>query len=163
MADATLLEMLKEVRWKTLKLLEGVDDTQARFAPQGLHNSILWNAGHAVVVVEQLGLVAATGGQPQYPADWFDKFSWKSTPATVTVRPVVAEVISQLKSQRDRLAAVIETLTPEQLDRVIGEPPRSRTLRGMIVHGLHDEAGHQGEIYMLKKLWNLRALPGNAI
>ena len=29
---------------------------------------------------------------------------------------------------------------------------RNGTLRGMIVHALHDEAGHQGEIYLLKKL-----------
>jgi hypothetical protein len=30
MPDATLMELLKEVRWKTLKVLEDVNDDQAR-------------------------------------------------------------------------------------------------------------------------------------
>jgi hypothetical protein len=156
MPDETLLEMLKEVRWKTLKLLEGVDETQAHFAPPGLNNTILWNAGHALVVVEHLALVQTTGAASQLPPAWFDKFSWKSNPATVTQWPMVSEVVEQLKNQRDRLAAFIRTLSQEHLDRVVGEPPRSRTLRGMIVHGLHDEADHQGEIQLLKKLWKTR-------
>ena len=82
--DATLLELLKEVRWKTLKLLEGVDESQARFTPEGLHNTILWHAGHALIVVEHLGFGAIPDFKPTYPADWFDKFSWSSKPATVT-------------------------------------------------------------------------------
>jgi len=90
------------------------------------------------------------------PPAWFDKFSWKSNPANVTEWPTISEVVEQLKNQRDRLAAFIRTLSQEQLDRVVGEPPRSRTVRGMIVHGLHDEADHQGEIQLLKKLWKVR-------
>jgi hypothetical protein len=156
MIDATLMELVKEIRWKTLKLVEGVDDVQAHFAPAGTSNTILWHAGHSLVVVEQLCFVHTTGSQPQYPADWFDKFSWKSTPATVTAWPALSDVVTQLTEQRPRLFALIESLTAEQLDRVVGDPPRSRTVRGVIVHGLHDEAGHQGEIYLLKKLWKAR-------
>ncbi len=35
--------------------------------------------------------------------------------------------------------------------------PRNRTLGGMIVHALHDEAGHQGEIHLLNKLAGVKA------
>ena len=35
----------------------------------------------------------------------------------------------------------------------ITDPAKNRTLRFSILHGLHDEAGHQGEIYLLKKMW----------
>ena len=157
MADATLMEILKEVRWQTLKLLENVDDDQARFTPPGLHNTILWHAGHALVVVEELGFKGAPNHQLQYPADWFEKFNWNSKPATVTSWPSLANLVTHLKQQRDRLAAHLETLTPDQLDKILGEAPRNRTLRGMIVHGLHDEADHQGEIYLLKKIWKTRA------
>lgn len=154
MADATLLEMLKEVRWKTLKLLEGVDDVQARFTgAEGLNNSILWHAGHALIVVEQLGLVNAAGLKPEWPEGWFEKFSWSSKPGLVTEWPRVEEVVAKLKDQRDRLAKAIEGLSAERLDTVIGAAPRNRTVRGEIVHGLHDEAQHQGEMYLLKKLW----------
>jgi len=154
MIDATLMEMVKEVRWKTLKLLEGVDDTQARFAAPGLNNSILWHAGHALVVVEHLSFPAAS--KPQYPADWFDKFSWSSKPATVTQWPALGEVVAHLTDQRQRLFALIETLTPDQLNKIVGDAPRNRTYGGMIVHALHDEAQHSGEIHLLKKLWKLR-------
>jgi hypothetical protein len=155
MPDATLTELVKEVRWKTLKLLEGVDDKQALFAPAGLKNSILWHAGHAAVVVEHLGFTEIIAQAPTYPAGWFEKFSWSSDPSKVTSWPALAEVVAFLTEQRTRLFAHIDSLSAEQLDKVIGQPPRSRTARGVILHGLHDEAGHQGEIHLLKKLYAL--------
>jgi len=156
MSDATLMELVKEVRWKTLKLLETVDEPMARFTPRGLNNTILWHAGHALVVVEHLSFGKNPGFKPQYPESWFEKFSWSSTPATVTDWPTVAEVVAQLTAQRTRLFAFIEPLTTEQLNTVVGDPPRSRTLGGTILHALHDEACHQGEIHLLKKLWKLQ-------
>ncbi len=155
MPDATLLELVKEVRWKTLKELETVDETMARFTPPGLNNSILWHAGHSLVVVEHLSFGKNPGFKPQYPPSWYDKFTAGSKPATITEWPKLAEVVEQLKDQRTRLYAMIEPLTAEQLATVVGDPPRSRTLAGNILHGLHDEAGHQGEIHLLKKLWKL--------
>lgn len=156
MSDTTLMELVKEVRWKTLKLLETVDEPMAHFTPPGLHNTILWHAGHALVVVEHLGFGGTPGFRPQYPDGWFDKFSWSSKPATVTQWPPLAEVVAQLTQQRTRLFARVESLTAEQLSAVVGEAPRCRTLAGTILHGLHDEANHQGEIHLLKKLWNLK-------
>jgi len=151
MADETLLLLAKEIRGKTLKLLDGVTDEQARFAPPGLNNTILWHAGHALIVNEHLGVAPATGKEPSYPKDWFDKFSWTSKPATVTQWPSVAEVTSKLRDQLERLTAAISALRPERLSEII-DAPRNRTLRYSILHGLHDEAGHQGEMHLLKKL-----------
>jgi hypothetical protein len=37
------------------------------------------------------------------------------------------------------------------------DPARNRTLRFSILHGLHDEADHQGEIHLLKKLYGRQA------
>lgn len=156
MADAMLMELAKEVRWKTLKLLETVDEEMARFASPGLNNTILWHAGHSVVVVEHLSFWLSPGFVPRYPPSWFEKFSWSSKPAMVTEWPTLAEVVSQLTEQRARLFALIESLSSEQLLKVVGDPPRSRTLGGSILHALHDEANHQGEIHLLKKLWKLK-------
>ncbi len=153
--DDSLMLLAREVRGKTLRLLDGIDDAQARFAAPGLNNSILWNAGHALIVVEHLSVAAATGKPPVYPPDWFDKFSWKSVPATVTAWPGVEEVRAALRDQLQRLTAVIETLSESQLARIT-DPAKNRTLRYSILHGLHDEAGHQGEIYLLKKLYAKR-------
>jgi len=150
--DEALLLLTKDVRGKTLRILEGVTDEQARFAPPGLQNSILWHAGHALVVVEHLGVLPATGKQPSYPADWFDKFSWMSKPATVKEWPKLQDVITQLKQQFETLTSVIPTLSQEKLSAPVGDPSKGRNLRWSILHGLHDEANHQGEIWLLKKL-----------
>ena len=153
--DESLMLLAKEVRGKTLRLLEGMDEAQARFSAPGLQNSILWNAGHSLIVVEHLGNSAATGKPPVYPDGWFDKFSWKSNPATVTSWPTIEEVCAALRDQLQRLTAIIETLTDSQLSKIVDQA-KSRTLRYSILHGLHDEAGHQGEIYLLKKMWGKR-------
>lgn len=151
MPDETLQLLLKDVRGKTLRILEGLTEEQARFAPPGLQNSILWHAGHSLVVVEHLAL-NPLGKQPAYPADWFDKFSWASKPAAVKSWPALADVVTQLKDQQERLGSILTNLTPQQLSQPVGDPAKGRTLRYSILHGLHDEAGHQGEMWLLKKL-----------
>ena len=152
MADETLTLLATEVRGKTLRLLDGVTEDMARFAAPGLNNSILWHAGHALVVVEHLSVMPATGQPAGYPADWFDKFSWKSIPSQVTSWPKLSEVINALRDQLQRVTTAIAAVPAEQLDRIV-DPTKKRTLRYSILHGLHDEAGHQGEIWLLRKIF----------
>jgi len=82
MFDQSLLLLLDEVRGKTLRLLQDVTGKDARWFPPGLHNHILWHAGHSYVLVESLAM-EATGQQPDIPEGWFEMFSWKSDPARV--------------------------------------------------------------------------------
>jgi len=152
MPDETLLLLAREVRGKTLRILENVTEQQALFAPPGLHNTILWHAGHSLIVVEHLSVSSATGKPPVYPQDWFGKFSWTSQPATVKQWPTLAEVKAKLIDQAERLAAAIQPLTEEQLSQTDGDPAKPRSLRWAILHGLQDEAGHQGEMWLLKKI-----------
>jgi hypothetical protein len=151
MADETLLQLAKGVRGKTLRILDGVSEEQAVWLPAGLHNHILWNAGHALIVVEHLGVAGATGNAPIYPDGWFEKFSWKSDPATVTDWPKAAEVRAKLADQLERLTAAIAPLGEDRLGKP-AEEGQARTLRASILIALQDEAGHQGEMYLLKKL-----------
>ena len=154
MADETLLTLADEVRSKTLRLLEGVGDDLARFTAPGLNNSVLWHAGHALMLVEHLCIMPATAGAPQYPTGWFEMFGWQSHPAAVPrdAWPPLAEAVGRLREQLDRLRGVIGGLSQEQLSRVV-DLARNRTLRYSIVHGLHDEASHQGEIHLLRKIY----------
>ena len=78
MADETLLQLAKGVRGKTLRILDGVSEEQAVWLPAGLHNHILWNAGHALIVVEHLGVSAATARLAELLRKGGSKFSWKS-------------------------------------------------------------------------------------
>ena len=151
-ADVTLVLLLDEVRGKTLAILEGLSQAQARWAPAGLHNSILWHAGHAYVVVEWLTLTAL-GRQPQMPPGWFDLFSWDSEPATTAddAWPQLQAVRGQLLEQHQRLRALIAGLSEEQL-RSPSQERSGAPVRYSILHALHDEAGHGGEIWLLRKL-----------
>ena len=151
----TLLLLANEVRKKTLWLLDGVTDEMARFAAPGLANSILWHAGHALVVVEHLGVAPATGRPPELPEGWFEKFGWDSRPQTVTEWPAISEVVTALRGQLPRLIAAITALSPQQLDQVL-DPAYGTTLGYDLLHGLHDEANHQGEIWLLRKMYTKR-------
>lgn len=147
----TLLLLANEVRAKTLWLLDGVDDEMAHFAAPGLENSILWHAGHALVVVEHLAVAPATEQPPQLPEGWFDIFGWDSKPLTVKTWPLVTQVKAALRDQLPRLARAIADLSPSQLGR-IPDDTAGTTLHYGILHALHDEANHQGEMWVLRKM-----------
>jgi hypothetical protein len=150
--DATLIDMATQVRGKTLYLLTHVGEDEARLSVAGLHNTILWHGGHAMVVIEQLCLVDPFGMEPSYPSGWFEMFGWNSKPSEVKVWPSLSEVVAALSEQRERLVAKLSSIDAATLDEPIGEPPHRSPRRSIIVHGLHDEACHQGEIYLLMKL-----------
>ena len=94
----------------------------ARFAAPGLNNSILWQGGHALIVVEHLGVSAATGKPPVYPADWFEKFSWQSKPATVTSGMLICMRLTThgvcLALGRGPITPMIVGVTWPELDRL---------------------------------------------
>src|SRR5271165_5346068 len=135
MADETLLLLAREVRGKTLRILTEVTEAKALWAPPGLSNSILWHAGHALIVVEHLSVSGATGKPPVYPADWFEKFSWTSKPATVKSWPSLEEVRAKLVDQAERLTSAITGLSETQLNQPTGDGANPRTLRFSIFHG----------------------------
>lgn len=147
--DKSLVLLAREVRGKTLKLLDGVREEEARFAASGLNNSILWHAGHAFVVVESICFTRDTGRQPSVPDGWFDTFSWTSRPAEITAWPPLEEVVGRLKEQLSRVVELIAGLSPEHLARKGSYWP---TVRFGILHALHDEANHQGEVWLLRKM-----------
>jgi hypothetical protein len=152
MSDKSLLLLLDEVRAKTLRRLEGVTDAQSQWTPPGLQNSILWHAGHAYVVVETLAS-RGLGIPPVYPEGWFVLFSWESRPGEVSTErwPQLSEVVTRLHEQKDRLRASIQSRSESDLDQPSPGNPE-RTARLEILHGLHDEACHSGEIWLLRKL-----------
>jgi len=156
--DKTLILLAQEVRGRTLRQLDGLTDEMARFAAPGLDNSILWHAGHALVVVEHLAIVPATDQPAALPDGWDAKFGWDSRPATVTEWPPLAAVAAALHEQLHRLTSVLTALTPQQLEWVVHPP---RTLRFSILHGLHDEAIHQGEMWLLRKMYAKRQAAAN--
>jgi len=152
MPDKCLLLLLDEVRAKTLRILKSVPAEHARWAPAGLQNTILWHAGHAYVLVEGLTMKSLER-TPQIPHGWYEMFSSESHPALVPSDrwPSLSEVIHHLEAQHKRLGKLIGELSEEQLDRPSASNPKC-PVRSAILHGLHDEACHCGEMHLLHKM-----------
>jgi hypothetical protein len=157
MSNRDLITLLDEVRGKTLRVLEGVSEEHAAWAPAGLQNSIRWHAGHSYVVVEWLTMTSLAR-DPQIPEGWYEIFSWESKPALVPAGrwPVLGEIVSQLRAQHQRLRQLFTDLTDAELSRTNGGEPSSSPC-GRIIHGLHDEACHCGEMMLLRKLISVGA------
>jgi hypothetical protein len=145
-----------QVRDCTLKLFDATDLHALTWTPSGTVNHILWHAGHAVWVAGVLSIEPITGDS-ELPLGWAEKFGQHSQPAMVTDWPEGTEVHSQLETQLKRILDLLDecramiVAKADQTPLEGGWPP----LHGMI-HGWHDEARHQGEIYLLQKLWRAR-------
>jgi hypothetical protein len=152
MPDKCLVLLLDEVRSKTLRILKSVPPEHTRWAPRGLQNTILWHAGHAYVLVEWVTMKSLRR-TPQFPEGWFEMFSWESHPAQVAADrfPQLSEVVHHLESQHKRLRKLIGELSEEQLSSQSASNPK-RSVRSTILHGLHDEACHCGEMHLLNKM-----------
>lgn len=152
MPDDSLLMLFDEVRGKTLRVLRGVSQRQALWRPPGLQNNILWHAAHCWVVVESLTM-RAIGKRPRMRDGWFEMFSWKAQPAEIPAKrwPSLDEVVARLQTQRRRLRPLLAELSQGQLASAVPRKPE-HSVRYFIVHALHDEACHAGEIWLLRKI-----------
>jgi len=159
MPDQTLIMLVTEVRNKTLKLIEGLSHDDAMGVAPGMQNSILYHAGHGVAVQEFLGVARIEKREPKLPAG-FEAFMWKTEPGKTVTWPSIDVVRHELTTQRDKLKSLLEAMNESEsasrLDEIVN-PERGTTLRYSILHGLHDEANHQGEIWLIRKLLGLRS------
>jgi hypothetical protein len=82
--------------------------------------------------------------------------SWQSRPALISDDhwPSLDEVATRLATQYRRLRQTIGEATEDRLSSPAAVDP-GRTVRFSVVHGLHDEACHCGEILLLRKLQGL--------
>lgn len=152
MPDASLLLLLDEVRARTIGILRSVRAEDSLWAPPGLHNMVVWHAGHCYFLLEHLTM-RALGRKPQMPREWDQLFCWGSRPQLVSAEswPPLAAIVEQLLQQHTRIRQLIETLTDEQLDQPLAAASDG-TVRYAVIHALHDEACHCGEIHLLRKM-----------
>jgi DinB superfamily len=147
-----LAELARQVRRSTLELLQVPDSCWLKWAPPGTANHILWHAGHALWLQDALTIRPLTS-RSELPSSWATKFGQNSRPEPHADWPDVDEVRALLKNQLERIEellsehAAIIMMNPNAIPPSGGWP----LLSGMI-HGWHDEARHQGEMYLLYKL-----------
>lgn len=167
MHEGNILQLLLgQVRRKTIDLLTNAPVEALRWTPPagGTQNHVLWHAGHALWLGDVLCIEPATG-RGELPPGWAATFGAKERPPSQTHEwPSRDDVIAHLRRQEQRMFEVIGGLTQQELDKSPGGRT-GETLATWIVHGLHDEAKHQGEMFLLLKLWrhaNAAPAPGAA-
>lgn len=149
-AAQMLTVLADEVRAKTLLILEATPDAWLHWAPPGTQNHIAWHAGHCLWLADALCVEPITG-RGELPGGWAETFGMTGRPpARTTDWPEKAELYSRLAGQLVRVKQLLAGLDGERLTRPMPRPARG-TLGRLIVHGFHDEANHQGEMYLLFK------------
>lgn len=138
-----LAELARQVREQTIGQLLRTPPEGLLWAPAGTGNHILWHAGHALWVQDELGIQPITG-KSELPEGWADAFGADCRPVRETTDwPDPNRVVGLLQDQLGRLLAVFK----DHSDRLAD--PR---IASDVIHGLHDEARHQGEMHLLSKL-----------
>ena len=149
-ASLPFIELARQVRGCTLRLIEQVPAPWQRWAPPGTSNHVLWHAGHVLWVADVL-IVEPLTGNSELPPGWAETFGQDCRPVRETTSwPDLAEVRQRLADQLPRLIALLEGAPADRL-QAIDAPADGWNLPRGILHGLHDEARHHGEMYLLLK------------
>ncbi len=146
-----LIELARQVRGDTLQVLDTAQASWLTWSPKGTSNHILWHAGHAVWLQDLLCVELLTG-RSELPEGWAAMFGASSQPGTIKEWPSRDDVRSRLQTQLDRVLKLLEGTADDLLLRTPTKFRDTRTNLGWIIHGLHDEAKHNGEMYLLCKL-----------
>jgi hypothetical protein len=144
-----IMELARQVRGGTIELLEATPSKWLLWAPAGTSNHILWHAGHAIWLQDVLCLQPLTGQSHLQPG-WAATFGMNCRPPAETYGwPSEQSLAFQLRLEEILVAC---TRHADRLEASEPEPARGWGLVPGILHGLHDEARHQGEMYLLLKL-----------
>jgi DinB superfamily len=151
-------ELARQVRGGTIQFLDAAKPDWLMWAPEGTSNHLLWHAGHALWLQGVICLETLTGNS-ELPPEWEQTFGMNCRPVKQTTRwPSRDELRGLLVKQLARIVAAVEQAGDLRLDQVANA--RGDALAGRIIHGLHDEARHQGEMYLLLKLCRAREAGG---
>lgn len=149
---AVIKELGKQVRGATLEVLEATPPAWHTWAPPGTSNHVTWHAGHCLWLQDVLCVQPLTG-RSELPPGWAEAFGQHCRPvAQVQAWPPAEEIRMLLHKQLRRLSQLVDACDLERLSANAPPPRGGWPLASGILHGWHDEARHQGEMYLLLKL-----------
>jgi len=151
MDNAAALETLKFIRSLTMKSLDGLDQAKLTTIPAGFKNNILWNAGH--ILFYTCSFVYGPSGHPNpLPAHYKDLFKANTSPADWKEAPDGAEVIREMGTIVDRIAADNAANKFSEYKGLTLGPRSLATLPEALTFHCFHEGLHLGVINSLKKL-----------
>src|SRR5689334_20762889 len=104
-------ELARQVRQGTIQLLQAFPEKALTYAPPGTSNHALWHAGHAVWLLDVLGVQLLTG-RSELPDDWEAHFGQHCEPVEQRVFwPTRTRIITQLREQYQRFVQLLQDVT----------------------------------------------------
>ena len=138
-----VVELTRQVREQTIGILRRTPADWLLWAPEPTSNHILWHVGHALWVQDVLAIEPLTG-RSELPPGWAETFGADCRPVRETRDwPDAGTVADQLQHQWVRLYEAYRSHADLLFDSAVVAD---------LIHGLHDEARHQGEMHLLTKL-----------
>ena len=148
--SASIQELARQVRHCTIEFLSGARPEWLTWTPQGTSNHLLWHAGHALWVQDVLCLQPLTG-RSELPLEWSETFGMDCRPVKDTTDwPSRDQLLQLLTTQLGRIIVACSDADDRRLAQIVND--NGDTLASRMIHGLHDEAKHQGEMYLLIKM-----------
>lgn len=139
--------VVDEIRSRTIRQLEKTADDEMRTPVPGLQNHLTWHAGHCLWVADRVIIEAATG-KSELPEGWAKTYGMDCrSPTETTDWATRQELIDRLTRQKTRLIDLL-AIEPASVNPA-GEANQKRARQ--VIHAMHDEASHQGEIQVLRK------------
>lgn len=145
-----LNELARQVRGTTVRILEEAPEDWLLWVPPGTSNHITWHAGHSLCAQDVL-CVEPLSGSSELPPGWIEKFGMNSKPAETLDWPDRVELLQLLNTQLDRLIGLFDEHAT-RLTQIGPNRDDGWDLTRGVIHALHDEARHQGEMRLLMKL-----------
>jgi hypothetical protein len=140
-------------RQNLFRILKDMTEEEVKIIPEGFNNSILWNAGHILMPIEQFHFTG-THRQAAVPSEYMALFwrgtkpaDWRSDPPSL--QTVVEHIAEQTLRVRNELSGHLD----EPLDTPMEFPgmPPIQTAGDLMSMSLYHEALHIGYIKALKK------------
>ena len=157
MDKGTLLAALEFSRARLLGSLDAIEKSGQDTArvlgwrPADGRAHIAWQAMHCAATHDRYLHVQLKGeATPKDPA-MVAQYGGGSVPTDANV-PTLAQIRATLAANYEAFKQYIATLTPADLERVVGPADRRRTIAESLVLMAWHEAHHQGQIHLT---WNL--------
>jgi hypothetical protein len=153
-----LKELANQVRRDTLGLLESAPAELLPWCPPGTRNHLLWHAGHALWLQDHFG-VHPLAGMSELPAGWDQLFASGCDPTDPPHPWPEKQTLHQmLNSQHHRIHELLTAAEQDRWPDSLATPEARSRFTTQLIHGLHDEARHQGEMYLILK-WTRHTEP----
>jgi hypothetical protein len=110
-------------RAAVMQVLQAAKEHQLDHIPKGLNNSIRWNAGHVLVIMDRV-LVRSPQYTPVIPEEYKAFFDMNTRPAEWTGHPPAVADLIRLSGQQ--MVAAQRLLSSDQQESFLSEPFKLR-------------------------------------